>query len=307
MVDILFTDTHFGVRNNSATWFRHQSDFIYKQLIPYIKQQQEDIRLIHLGDVFDSRSSISTIIMADVRDMFAELSGVVKEFIIIAGNHDFGLMNSDRYCTPSTVFRGLDIEVVDNYVKEDGDHVYIPWYIQETEGIENLSEKYEGKRVFTHTDLISNKLQLKTPVYSGHIHTPYINGRTNNLGSCYQLTFIDNNQERSFYKLDGGLLTPITNEHSIHFWRLYDDDIKRFDIRYRDKDDYIEFYVQADHVGLYQDYIKRYQEKFRNFWVIPQTQQLTSDIQFEGCDIEKIIEQMIPDNMKPYFERLKTE
>ena len=55
---VLFTDTHFGVKNNSMTWLNSQLNFIYKQFIPdlqELKKQGHDITLIHLGDVFDSR------------------------------------------------------------------------------------------------------------------------------------------------------------------------------------------------------------------------------------------------------------
>ena len=37
MTTILFTDTHFGIKQNSITWFNSQKDFIVNQLIPYIK------------------------------------------------------------------------------------------------------------------------------------------------------------------------------------------------------------------------------------------------------------------------------
>ena len=68
MTDILITDTHFGIKQNSITWFNSQSNFIYEQLIPYIQTHKDIIRLIHLGDVFDSRSSISVLIAAKVKN-----------------------------------------------------------------------------------------------------------------------------------------------------------------------------------------------------------------------------------------------
>ena len=49
---VMFTDTHFGVKNNSVTWFRSQEKFIRDELIPYIKKSKPD-EVIHLGDVFD--------------------------------------------------------------------------------------------------------------------------------------------------------------------------------------------------------------------------------------------------------------
>ena len=89
MTNIIITDTHFGVKNNSITWFNSQSDFIYKQLIPYIKSHQDTIRLIHMGDVFDSRSTISVYIAKKVRKMFKDLAEICEDVIVVAGNHDF--------------------------------------------------------------------------------------------------------------------------------------------------------------------------------------------------------------------------
>jgi hypothetical protein len=76
MTDFLFTDTHFGVKNHSMTWWKSQRDFIYQQFMPAIKEYNDDIRVIHLGDVFDSRSGINTLIAAGVRKLFEDIAAI---------------------------------------------------------------------------------------------------------------------------------------------------------------------------------------------------------------------------------------
>ena len=109
MTTILFTDTHFGIKQNSITWFNSQKDFIVNQLIPYIKTIDDDVRLVHLGDVFDSRSTISTYIATNVVELFKELKSIVKEFIVIGGNHDYYSPTTDRIDTLNLLLNNLDI------------------------------------------------------------------------------------------------------------------------------------------------------------------------------------------------------
>ena len=75
MIDVIFTDTHFGWKNNSMTWLNSQLDFIYKQFIPKLKELSKinDVRVIHCGDVFDSRSTISTYVATKIVKAFADI------------------------------------------------------------------------------------------------------------------------------------------------------------------------------------------------------------------------------------------
>ena len=67
---ILLTDTHFGVKQNSITWLKSQMNFFYEQLIPFIRKEKELVYIYHLGDLFDSRSSINPFISNEVRNLF---------------------------------------------------------------------------------------------------------------------------------------------------------------------------------------------------------------------------------------------
>lgn len=314
---VLFTDTHFGVKNNSMTWLNSQLDFIYKQFIPELTEYKkahpkEHINLIHLGDVFDSRSTISTYVATKVRDAFASLRKSVDEFNIIAGNHDYYSPNSDEVCSIDLLLEGLDINLYTKkfHLTSNGD-LYLPWYqYQEVDPINQLIETDKVKRIFTHADIVTEKVPyIGIPIYSGHLHIPDIKPEINrfNLGSCYALNFADSNNHRGYYILKGDNWKFIPNMQSIQYWRLYNEDI--FDVyneHYIKDKDYIELYISETNMSdpKYIERLNFFTQTYKNIWIIPQTGS-GSDYElekFEGYDIEKITKKMIPDELQHKFE-----
>ncbi len=325
---VLFTDLHFGVRNGSMTWFRSQKDFIYNQLIPYIKELQKDdeVALICLGDVFDSRSSVPTIIGHEVRRMFTDLGKLVEglhdycpvpRFYIIQGNHDNGSPVDRNYNTLELVLGGIDciriVSQMEPLVLPDLDEacVLLPWFDQEKETPEEFTKRYKGHYIFTHADIIMGNPKLHTPVFSGHVHTPYINGNVRNLGSCFPLTFADANSARYFYVWDpsNDNLKRIANERSIRFWRVYNEDIMEFDWSKCNSNDYIECYIRYSLLQDpdYQDKCKSLQLQFKNYRTIPLPDEMVNTGTQIECDIEGIIEQMIPEHLTETFTHIKSK
>ena len=110
---ILFTDTHFGTHNSSMTWFKYQKEFIDKQLIPHIKQRKKEgyaVRVIHCGDVFDSRSTINSYIATHVAAMFEKIIEAADYFNIVGGNHDYYSPTTDEVDTVKLVFDKLTLK-----------------------------------------------------------------------------------------------------------------------------------------------------------------------------------------------------
>lgn len=311
MKTILITDTHFGTRQNSNTWLNSQMDFIYKQLIPYIKENGP-IRLVHLGDVFDSRSTISTLVASKVVAVFKELSELVEEFIIIAGNHDFYSPTSNEVDTLNLLLGNLNIKIITKcaMVDEESKHIYIPWYswIEEKQCIQDLIYTHNIKRAFTHADIINEPINIHCQeIYSGHIHIPNCKGNIRNLGSTYALNFADANSRRGFYVIhDDGKFQFIENKISIKFHRLYNSDI--FTVPDWNKNDYIELYISQSNMtnAIYLSEIDNIIKRWKNVWLIPQMEQLemTNDREYSGYDVESITKELIPDNLKEKFEQV---
>ena len=109
---IIITDTHFGAKNNSQFWCTKQMDFMYKTLIPYINNLDEQWTLVHLGDVFDSRSVINSKIVDEVDKMFKAINEVCgkhnTEMIVIGGNHDYFSPENDSVSFLNIILRGYD-------------------------------------------------------------------------------------------------------------------------------------------------------------------------------------------------------
>ena len=324
-ITFIITDTHFGVKQNSSTWLNSHLDFMYKQLIPHIQQcidseLYDSIRLIHLGDVFDSRSTISTFVATKVVELFAKLSSMC-EVHVVAGNHDFYSPNSDEVDSLNLLLKNTgsilhtkDYEKV-RIPETETYELFIPWYKWGNDVIDSMMQ-HHGKEivnVFTHADIVSEQipftfLNKETRVFSGHIHTPSIKKNLYNLGSCYAINFADANQERGYYVMvDNGDPIFYCNNCSIKFWRLYNEDIfNKKKVNNITGNDYVELYISQTNMAdpKYLEKINEIACCLRIVWIIPQTEVVLSDYleKFEGYDIEKITMKMIPDELKDKFE-----
>lgn len=314
MIDVIFTDTHFGWKNNSMTWLNSQMNFIYKQFIPEIKHLRKihkEVRVIHCGDVFDSRSTISTYVATKVVQAFKDIRSVCDDFVILCGNHDFYSPNSDEVNTVSLFMNNLDIKIVDKQIYETTTHAFVPWYVWH-EGTFETDANY----VFTHTDLLHDEIPdscRDKMIMSGHIHTPRYDERRgrHNLGSCYSLNFADANQKRGYYILKQGQLSFEPNKVSINFYRLYNENILETDVDSLDPNDYIELYVSETNMikESYIEAIKRFTERFSHLWIIPQVVALSENINedFKGYDIEAIMEISIPEDLTDLYIKIKNK
>lgn len=320
---ILLTDTHFGVRQNSITWLKSQMNFFYEQLIPFIREQKELVYIYHLGDLFDSRSSINPFISNEVRNLFDYLASMenVYRIFIIGGNHDYYSPNSPDVDSINMVLRGIDkVEIITNGIQmwwdenEDEYDVFIPWFDYYDKNAIEASLNIEGvKRVFIHNDLdniepVYRELFKNVDVYSGHIHIPSDYGNLHNLGSCFALNFADANQKRGFYTMnnDGSELKFHPNLKSIKFKRLYNKEI--FDSPNFEINDYIELYIDQDNLSSddYQIRIKWFNENYKNINVVPNlnTSINESSQDFNNYNIDDICRESIPENLKDKFESI---
>ena len=311
MIDVIFTDTHFGWKNNSMTWLNSQMNFIYKQFIPEIKKlaKKNSIRVIHCGDVFDSRSTISTYVATKVVQAFKDIRSVCDEFVIVCGNHDFYSPNSDTVNTVKLLLSNLNISIVDQEIYECNDHAFVPWYVYETGNFTT-----DAKYIFCHADIVNGIIPngcIGKTIFSGHIHTPLYRQkkRLYNLGSCYSLNFADSNSIRGFYVHSDGDIKFIPNNESIKFYRLYNDEILNSDVTSFNSDDYIELYISELNMSsdAYTAAIKKFTNNFTHLWIIPQVVALnnSSNDDFKSYDIAAIMEEMIPEDLHDFFKKVK--
>lgn len=334
-ITVLITDTHFGTHNCSLTWLKSQKEFFDKQLIPHLKKRKKEgymVRLIHCGDVFDSRSTINTYIATTVVNLFSQICEIVDKFVIVGGNHDFFSPELDDIDTVTLIFNQLKLKypgvlnIITKYKLGDnwGDEtcLYVPWYewikhddlVEYLENFRNDPDRDPGTditHIFTHADLVREKTDIEClNIISGHIHTPYFKDNIKNLGSVFALTFTDHNESRGFYEYeDGGELKFIENTKSIRFWRFYNDEVLEIPKNIK-KDDYIEIYIDRSKIAQkkYADAYSQWTKKFKNLWRVPQIDddKTVQDVKkFEGYNIETMTEGLIPEELRDKFEKIK--
>ena len=250
----------------------------------------------------------------------------MDKFYIVGGNHDYYSPEVDDVDTIGLIFNQLHLKYKDVFLPitqqklldtwGNETSLFVPWYewIKHddlVEYLENTDKKIT--HMFTHADLVREGTDIECPnIISGHIHIPYFKDNIKNLGSCFALTFTDNNDVRGFYEYeDGGELKFYENTKSICFWRFYNDEVLSIpkDVK---KDDYIEIYISKSKIAqkVYADAYAQWVKKFKNIWRVPQidaedVQEINNIKKFEGYNIENMTESLIPDELKDKFSQIK--
>ena len=241
----MIADIHIGIKKGDPVFMESQLRFFREQFVPELSEQ--GIKTIWvLGDVFDTRQQINTLVINKVIELFRD---TLKDFDIniIVGNHDM-------YLTTDTGINSLkildllpNVTVYENQTSLtiNGKKILVqPWIVDYTQ--ENLiTGKYDY--CFCHADIIGfdqgggrlsesglvakEILKHVDAVYSGHyhngIHRQFEKGKSiTYLGAPYQLTRIDRNGIRGYHILDiaSGERTLIENHISMKFTRhIYPD------------------------------------------------------------------------------------
>lgn len=87
----MITDTHFGIYlNNLDKWLNMMESTIYNFLMPYLKDNfEEGDILIHLGDLFDNRTSIPINVLNKVEKILKDISDIIPTHILPHFSHLF--------------------------------------------------------------------------------------------------------------------------------------------------------------------------------------------------------------------------
>lgn len=241
-------DLHFGIKSNSLSWLESQLKFFKDQIFVTIEEKNID-RIIFLGDISDIRYSVNQQIGIELKKLFREMLNKFndKEFIIVAGNHDYysPLEEFAEYTAYELMFGEEfykchpNLRIIQNepYMDDDG-NLFLPWYWTENpthfdEILYNYDFSREVKAIYCHADLMTwpgaRIGSLKgCPVYSGHIHNINIDTLSNlyNLGAAVALTFNDVNEDRYLYIIeDHKIVDRIKNVTTPRFIRIYDEAI----------------------------------------------------------------------------------
>ena len=319
-LQVIITDTHFGVKNNSMTWLNSQILFIDEQLLPFLKSAKskyDRVEVYHLGDTFDSRSSINPFVFYTVQQRFCDIANAVDLFVIIGGNHDYYSPNDMGYNVSSVDMLKLPSNaiVLTQQHAAIGGFLLIPWFsFHNQDKLKSALKENGWSIILTHTDLAHLEPELKSMIHgknvlSGHIHTPEAHGNQINLGSCYSIDFNDANSKRGFYTIednDISTLKFVENTKSIKFYRIYSKDFER-KLPEIARNDYVEVYVDSKTYATESvaNEIARLNEISNSCNVIVNNAQVAIDESFNASDFDiiDICRRHIPEHLIDKFEK----
>ena len=330
-------DLHFGIKTNSVTWLTSQLEYFDNQFFDILDNKDID-KVIFLGDVFDVRYSINQQVGIEVKNKFREMLDRFRniEFVIVAGNHDFyspleefagynayELVFGEEFLNAHTNLKIVSEEPM--FDSEDGS-LYLPWYWTENpdhfdEILYNFDFSHDVKAIFCHADLVqwpgARIAALKgCPIYSGHIHNIVIDeiGRLYNLGAAFPLTFNDVNESRYVWVIeDSKIVDKIENVTTPMFKRVYNEDIFELDEEFF-KNAYVQICISESNLNKprYIEHIKYIKNTYvdaniRIHSIDDETDKKTLNIQGFNTNINKYIEDNIPDHLNSKYGKIKTK
>lgn len=211
----IISDTHFGVRNNSKKWEDIMYSWMNDYFFPLIETEKEegDV-LVHLGDVFDNRQSVSLSSMNLAINFFERLSKEFKQIRVLCGNHDaYYTTNNDissieclKYIPNVKIIKTPETDII------LGKRVlFLPWMEDKKTFYKSISESSPDV-LFCHAEFygcVMNSYGTKSEhdfnvpdilhIYSGHIHHRENYKNLVYVGSPYQITQNDRNNSKGVW------------------------------------------------------------------------------------------------------------
>lgn len=231
----IITDTHQGVRADSAAFANYQDLFYETVFFPAVKAAGIT-HILHGGDFFDKRQYITVKTMERIKHTFCRLLRDYNMTMdLIVGNHDVLYRNTNDANSPSNVFKGYpEVNVISTPV-EIGNILMVPWINKENYE-DTLMTMHESKARFClgHFEIVGFEMHrgqvcdggLNSNIFSkfeltmsGHFHTRSSRSNITYLGSPFELTWADYNDHKGFHFFDDetGQLDFVQHTESMFF------------------------------------------------------------------------------------------
>lgn len=228
MKSLIIGDLHIGVHNNSTCHLNQSLNFFNTYIFPILNDIDN---IILLGDVFDKRTNIDINILKVVKEnIFDKLT---KPIYWILGNHDVYYENTNNVNSSKLLNEYKNIIAINKPMTINNIDL-IPWishdnvsmisdYISTSKSKYCMGHfafngfKFDKTRVAEIKEKISQSAFRKyTKVFSGHFHTYSENNNIMYTGTPYELTWIDSDDEKSFYILDDDNIIKNVNNNKLY-------------------------------------------------------------------------------------------
>lgn len=197
MKAVVFTDIHYGLKNNSDDY-----NLMCNNFIDFMISKTKDIDVcLFLGDWHHHRSNIGVNTLYASIEGLKKLSQAYKKVYMLVGNHDMFYKN--RLDIHSLSFANLfsNIEVINSPKYIENNILLLPWLI-DGDKVSNYNAEY----IFCHAEIPSfhfNKkikmdgiynpkdFQTIKKIYSGHFHHREAKNNIYYIGNCFSHDFSD--------------------------------------------------------------------------------------------------------------------
>ena len=218
-------DVHAGCYSNSSEWFDNTKQLIYGFIIPFVKHvikkyPDRNVKVLFMGDWFDIKQAVSTIIENESITMMEKLAELC-DILGIIGNHDCPSPNNTEINSVRCFYH---IEGVQFYPKPTvletvlGEKVLLMSYNSTKEKEKEIIDSFEADYLCCHTEIAGFHYEGKPVeeskhnhiedfkkfkrVYSGHIHKKQSKDNILFMGTPRQVRANELNNENGIYLVD---------------------------------------------------------------------------------------------------------
>ena len=240
----LLGDLHFGARNDSVHFHNLFEKFYSTVFFPYLLEHNIKT-VLQLGDIFDRRKYSNHYTLDEAkRYFFSKFEEYDIQLITLLGNHDLYLKESLSISSSElflTQFKNVDVIKTPTRLSKL-DISVIPWICKENyEDCVKFIEKDNSRICVGHFEISGFKMYENSilsehglsqqlfsnyeNVFSGHYHHRSKKGNIEYIGTPYEMTWQDYNDQKGFYIFDLETRTQqfIENPHNIYERVEYDD------------------------------------------------------------------------------------
>jgi hypothetical protein len=301
----VFTDIHFGMRQNSKTHNEDCENFV-KWFCEEARRRDCDVA-IFMGDWHHHRATVNVSTLNYTVEAIDHISKNFERFFFIPGNHDL-YYREKRDLNSVPFIRNQKNIILVNDIYTEGDVSLVPWLVgDEWQAMKKLDSRY----VFGHFELPSFKMNAmvempdhgglnrghfpnQEKVFSGHFHMRQHSGNVTYIGNAFPHNYADAwDDDRGMMVLEWGgqpeyIAWPDAPKFkTIDLTRLIEDPSK-----YMDKNTFIRITCDADVSFEEATFLKEnWQEEYqlREITLIPakreeHAQDWSGDVHFESVD-----------------------
>ena len=203
----IFTDIHFGLKNNSITHLQDCESFV-DWFIDLAKSKNCETGMF-LGDWHHHRASINLQTLNFSLRSLEKLSAAFEQFYFLPGNHDLYYRDKRDIHGAEWAKHLPNIHVINDWFT-DGDVTIVPWLIGDDH---KRIQKIQSKYVFGHFELPHFKMNVMVEmpdtgevnaddfkgverVFSGHFHMRQNKGNISYIGNAFPHNFSDAGDEQ---------------------------------------------------------------------------------------------------------------